>query len=468
MAAREGRFWLLGLVLLVSLLLGLALVSWRPFRSPAWKLEALPIALVFLVALLGAYAISRWREMVQLRALMRTLSLATQAPSASQVEQLFKIVQRSQRGYRDLIDTFEDVLLSLSLDGEIVAANRSFAQLLGRSFKELVGRRLEEFVEVADGSGLAQARRQMPFFLERRHWSGVVPIRFKLGGGLRYFQCSIHALVREGAQQGICILARDITKERQDEARFTDLFETLQEGVYLADSEGKLEDVNPAFVAMLGYENRSELVGRSLSEFFLQPEDWEAERRQLAQSDILPGHEAMLRRHDGSALAALHAAALIRDADGHVSRHQGTLVDVSERRQIETRLHREQEFARRLVESFPDLVIALDRECRCTFVSPRSTELLGFSPEQLAGSALSELIEPHSWKELQVFLDSIMSGRCANGSTEFLARRNDGETRLFRATASPLINASGQIAGVIASARDITDSQTHGTATDSK
>src|SRR5579872_63240 len=300
MAAREGRFWLLGLFLLVSLVLGLALVSWRPLRSLAWKLEALPIALVFLVALLGVYAISRWREMAQLRALMRTLSLATQAPSATQVEQLFTIVQRSQRGYRDLIDTFEDVLLSLSLDGEIVAANRSFAHLLGRSFKELVGRRLDEFVEVADGSGLAQARRQMPFFLERRHWSGVLRLRFKQGGSLRYFHCAIHALVREGAPQGICILARDITKEREDEARFTDLFETLQEGVYLADSEGKLEDVNPAFVAMLGYENRSELVGRPLSEFFLRPEDWQAERRHLAQSDILPGHEAMFRRRDGS------------------------------------------------------------------------------------------------------------------------------------------------------------------------
>ena len=69
--------------------------------------------------------------MARLRALMRTLSLATQAPSATQVEKLFKIVQRSQRGYRDLIDTFEDVLLSLSLDGEIVAANRSFAQSAG-------------------------------------------------------------------------------------------------------------------------------------------------------------------------------------------------------------------------------------------------------------------------------------------------------------------------------------------------
>lgn len=459
MASRENGFWLIALALLLSLALGLALVSWRPFRSLTWKLEALPVALLLLLALLGAYAISRWREMVQLRDLMRTLLLANQAPSATQVEKLFDIVERSQRGYRDLIDTFDDVLLSLSLDGEIVAANRSFARLLGRSFKELVGRRLDEFVEVADGSGLAHARRQIPSFLERRHWSGIVRIRLKQGGALRYFQCTMHSLVREGAQQGICILARDITKEREDEARFTDLFETLQEGVYLADSEGNLEDVNPAFVAMLAYENRSELVGRPLSELFLRPEDWEAERRHLAQSDILPGHEAMFRRRDGSALIALHAAALIRDPDGRVSRHQGTLVDVSERRQIETRLHREQEFARRLVESFPDLVIALDRECRCTFVSHRSTELLGFSPEQLTGSALSEHIEAHSWQELHLFLDSIMSGQCANGSTEFLARRSDGETRLFRATASPLINASDEIEGAIASARDITDSK---------
>ena len=459
MASREGGLWLVALALLVSLALGVALVFWRPFRSLTWKMEALPVALLLLVALLGAYAISRWREMGELRDLMRTLLLANQAPSATQVEKLFSIVERSQRGYRDLIDTFDAVLLSLSLDGEILAANRSFAGLLGRSFKELVGRRLDEFVEVANGGGLADARRQIPFLLERRHWSGVLRIRLKQGGALRYFQCTMHALVRERSQQGICILARDITKEREDEARFTDLFETLQEGVYLADSEGKLEDVNPAFVAMLGYENRSQLVGRLLSEFFLRPEDWQAERRQLAQSDILPGHETAFRRHDGSALVALHAAALIRDADGRVSRHQGTLVDVSERRQIETRLHREQEFARRLVESFPDLVIALDREYRCTFVSHRSAELLGFSPDQLTGSLFSEHIEAHSWQELQVFVNSIMSGQCANGSTEFLARRSDGETRLFRATASPLINAAGQIEGVIASARDITDSK---------
>jgi len=459
LTAREGRLWLLAVILLVSLAVGLALVSWQPIHTLPWRLDALPFGLVLLVSLFGAYAISRWREVAQLRGLVRDLSHQAQSPADAQVEKLFEIVQRSQRGYRDLIDTFDDILLSLSLEGEILAMNRSFALLLGRPFSEVVGHRLEEFLELADSSGLASLQSELPSLVESRNRSGVLRIRLKHEATSRYFQCTAHALVREGAQRGVCVLARDITSERESEARFKDLFETLQEGVYLADADGKLEDVNPAFVRMLGHEKREDLLGRPLSEFFLQPEEWEVERRQLAQSDVLQGHEAMLRRSDGSALSALHTSALVRDTAGRVRRRQGTFVDITERRQIETRLQREEEFARRLVESFPDLVIALDREGRYTFVSPRSRELLGFSPEELIGSLFSDRVEPHSRKEVQIFLDTIISGRCANGSTDFLARRSDGETRLFRATASPLMDLSGRIAGVIAAARDITDSK---------
>jgi PAS domain S-box-containing protein len=458
LAAREGRLWLLAVILLISLAVGLALVSWQPIHLLPWKLDALPFGLVLLVSLFGAYAISRWREMAQLRGLVHDLSHQPQSPAAGQVEKLFEIVERSQRGYRDLIDTFDDFLLSLSLEGEILAANRSFAELLGRPFSEVVGHRLDEFLELAD-SASASLQRELISLQERRKRSGVLRIRVKHESSPRYLQCTTHALIREGAQQGVCILARDITSERESEARFKDLFETLQEGVYLADTDGKLEDVNPAFVRMLGYENRAQLLGHPLSEFFLQPEGWEIERRQLAQSDVVNSHEAMLRRSDGSALAALHASAQIRDTAGRVRRRQGTFVDITERRQMETRLQREQEFARRLVESFPDLVIALNREGRYTFVSPRSRELLGFAPDKLIGSSFSEQIEPHSRKEVQAFLDSIISGVCSNGSTEFLIRRNDGETRLFRATASPLMDVSGRIAGVIAAARDTTDSK---------
>jgi PAS domain S-box-containing protein len=457
LTAREGRLWLLALIVLVALSVGLALVSWQPLRSLPWTLDALPVGLVLLVSLFGAYAISRWRETAQLRRLARGLSQQPPSPGAEQVQKLFQLVQRSQRGYRDLIDTFDDLLLSLSLEGQIVAANRSFADLLGHSFHDLVGQPLDRFVEMADGTSLAALRGELPRLLEQRHWSGVLGVRLKHEASPRYFQCAIHALVREDTKQGLCVLARDVTRERETEARFTELFETLQEGVYLAAADGKLEDVNPALVRMLGYERREELLGRPFSEFFVKAEEGEIEPAPPAETDIVHRRETMLRRRDGSPLAALHASAVIRDDAGHVRRRQGTLVDISERRRIETHLQREQEFARRLVESFPDLVIALDCEGHYTFVSPRSRQLLGFSPEELIGRLFSEHIEPHGRREVQEFLRTIISGECSNGSTELLVCRGDGETRLFRATASPLRDASGRIAGVIAAARDITD-----------
>ncbi len=76
--------------------------------------------------------------MAELRGLVRGLEQrATAPPDVGQLEKLFEMVQRSQQGYRDLIDTFEDLLFSISADGEILAANRSFADLLGPSLSRI-------------------------------------------------------------------------------------------------------------------------------------------------------------------------------------------------------------------------------------------------------------------------------------------------------------------------------------------
>ena len=103
----------------------------------------------------------------------------------------------------------------------------------------------------------------------------MLRVYFKRDSSIRFFQCSLHALVRNGQDQGICVLARDITKERENEARFTELFETLQEGVYVAGPDGKFESVNPALARLLGYDNREEMLDRPLSDFVLEREQWE-------------------------------------------------------------------------------------------------------------------------------------------------------------------------------------------------
>ena len=61
-------------------------------------------------------------------------------------------------------------------------------------------------------------------------------------------------------QKGTIHVVRDITERRSAEEKYRLLFEQVQEGVYVASPAGTLLDCNDAFVHMLGYSNRSELL----------------------------------------------------------------------------------------------------------------------------------------------------------------------------------------------------------------
>src|SRR3982074_1997472 len=165
-------------------------------------------------------------EISELRGLVRGIEQrAGVGHDSPQLDQLFSLISKSQQGYRDLIDTFEDLLFSVTLDGSILTVNRSFADLLELSFADVVGRKLDEFIEFPDAGDPKAAQESLPRFLERRRWTGVVRAQGKRRGSTHYFECVLHAIVRDDVVLGISGLARDITRERENETRFTELFE---------------------------------------------------------------------------------------------------------------------------------------------------------------------------------------------------------------------------------------------------
>src|SRR5580765_422447 len=177
---RQNELWRLTFILLLILSIVFAFTSWSTIRSLALRFEALPIGLVVLVVLFGLYAWKRTQEISELRGLVRGIEQREAIPpNERQLDQLFDVISRSQQGYRDLIDSFDDILLAASLDGQIRAANRSFADLVGATFPQIIGHPLSEFIEDGSGDGGELATRAMPRFLERRVWTGIVQIRLK-------------------------------------------------------------------------------------------------------------------------------------------------------------------------------------------------------------------------------------------------------------------------------------------------
>src|ERR1700720_1551771 len=217
---RQSELWRLTFFLLLVLSIVFAMVSWDTIRSLAHRFEALPLGLVVLFYLFGLYAGKRTQEISELRGLVRGIEQRESVPpNEKQLDQLFDVISRSQQGYRDLIDSFDDILLAVSLDGQIRAANRSFADLVGAAFPQIIGHPLSEFVEEATGDGGELAKRAMPRFLERRNWTGIVQARLKGRNAVYYFDSVAHAMLRGDDVHGITILARDITAQRRNEAR---------------------------------------------------------------------------------------------------------------------------------------------------------------------------------------------------------------------------------------------------------
>jgi|SRR5579859_252890 len=455
---RQRDLWRVTFLLLFLISVGFAVVSWGTIRTLATRLEPLLPGLVVIVVLFIAYAWKRNREISELRGLVRGMEQRDAAPpSEKQIDQLFSVIARSQQGYRDLIDSFDDILIALSLEGEIRAVNRSFADLVGRTYQQIIGRQVSDFLEEGSGEGGELVRRAMPRFLERRHWAGIIQVRLKTQNSVYYFDCVAHAMTREDTVHGLTVLGRDITALRKNEARFTELFETLQEGIYITTPDGSIVDANPALVRMLGYESKDELLAKRVPDIIVDRAERELLVQEVERQASPHARELTLTRKDGSPIICLNTSTAVRDTAGHVIRYQGSVLDVTARREMERQLHKEQEFARRLVDSFPDLILVLDTNSRYTFVSPRCKEVLGYELAETEEMQFGGRMHPEDLPALLSLFSDIVAGRQTFGSLEVRVRHKLGDWRRIRFNFSPLSDELGKIDGVVLSGRDVTE-----------
>ena len=453
----ERALWRNSLLLLLALALGLALATWGTPRSAPPHAVVLQIGLVILVALFGFYVQSKTRQLGELRALLRELHEAASAPpTEAQFEKLLHIVSRSQHGYRELIDNLDHAVFTLTPTGQFQVANRYLAGVLGSPFQELIGHPFEEFIAEP---ARADVERAFPQLLQLGTWTGRIPVRLMKSRELRYFDCRFQAVSAQGQLTSISGWARDVTSQHESEIRFNELFESLREGIFFNAPDGQVLDANPALLHMLGYDSKEELQQLNFREMYVNPSLRDTLLRELEQVGSIQDREVAFRRKDGTQISCLVSGFAVRDTFGRIVRVQGTLVDITERLEIENRLRQEQEFIRRLIASFPDMIGVFDRDGRFTFISQRVQDVLGASPEEFVGEEFGGRAHPEDRPRLVEMFRRLTSGEIPYAQVEYRAQHAEGSWRMLRASAGPLFDAAGKITGVVASARDVTESR---------
>ncbi|MGA7191896.1 MAG: PAS domain S-box protein, partial [Candidatus Acidiferrales bacterium] len=202
------------------------------------------------------------------------------SPTEAQFKKLVEVISRSQLNYRELIDSLDHAVFTVSLGGEIRVANRRLSEILGVSFQDLIGHHLSEFVAEPC---LADATQHLEGFLERGHWAGRIAVRLKSDTQKRFYDCWLQALREEDQAPSISGWVRDVTSQHESEIRFTELFESLREGIFFTTPEGKLLDANPALLRMLGYDDKEELQKLNFRELYADPSQRDTLVRQVVE-----------------------------------------------------------------------------------------------------------------------------------------------------------------------------------------
>ena len=182
---------------------------------------------------------------------------------------------------------------------------------------------------------------------------------------------------------------------RESEHRYRGLVDGVPVGLYRTTPAGQILDANPALVRMLGYPSREALLGTNANAIFVDPAERQRQQTDLACTPGAQVYEIRLRRHDGASIWVKDSVHAVCGEAGQMLYNEGSLEDITERKEAHQAVTASEEHHRRLVELSPDTIF-IETGGRFAYINPAGLRLLGAaSPAEILGRDVLELAHPH-------------------------------------------------------------------------
>ena len=130
------------------------------------------------------------------------------------------------------------------------------------------------------------------------------------------------------------------------------------------------------------------------------------------------------------------------------------LIDITKRKEAEQTLQEREEHIRRITDNVKDIVFEINREGRISYMSP-SVKSLGYSPLQLEGRDLLELVHPEDRNALRRTFSQAIERGAVTQETRFAA--HNGDIRWMEIILSRIPGGEDTSPKVVGGARDVTD-----------
>ena len=181
------------------------------------------------------------------------------------------------------------------------------------------------------------------------------------------------------------------------EERYRHIFENATEGIFQASIGGRFISANPALAHLHGYDSPSELIeaiGSIRDQLFRDPDLHRELIRLVKEHDAVSNFEAPMRRKDGSEHWVSVNVRAFRNDEGRILFYEGTMRDITKRREAEQALAESEERYRTVIEHSND-GIAIARGGVHEYVNSRFVTMFGYdSPDEIVGKPISLIVHP--------------------------------------------------------------------------
>jgi diguanylate cyclase (GGDEF)-like protein/PAS domain S-box-containing protein len=249
---------------------------------------------------------------------------------------------------------------------------------------------------------------------------------------------------------------RDVTSRRaaEEATRFqAALLDAVGQAVIATDPSGKILYWNRQAEVLYGW-SAAEVAGRSVLEVTpalrsaMQAEEL---MTALGQGQSWTG-DLLARRRDGTTFPAMVTNTPVLDAEGQLVAVIGVSSDITERQRAEEAMRQ----LSHIVASSGDAIIGKDLSGKIISWNRAAERLYGYLAEDVIGKHISVLAPPERLDELAGVLENIRAGQTVS-DLETQRRHRDGRILDVALTVSPVYDASSNLIGASAIARDVTE-----------
>ncbi len=289
-------------------------------------------------------------------------------------------LRQSEATLRAFFNSVNDSALLVDLDDIVLAINEGAAKRLGDTPENLIGHDTRKYVP----PDVYEARRARGKEVIRTR----KPVRFQDERNGMYFDNTIYPVFNEnGDVTATAVFSRDITEQkkaenalRESEATLRAFFNAIPDTALLVDMDGIILDCNNVTAEKIGV-SLEQLIGNSTKEH-LPPHIYDTRIARIRE--VFRTGESVHFQDEWGGRLFDHFFCPVFDENKEVSAVAIFTRDITEQKNAERALRKSEKKFRLLAENAQDMIFRMSIPYGVyEYVSPASTRLLGYSPEEM-------------------------------------------------------------------------------------